>query len=152
MAIRLKRPEEAIHLQCTEYLFKAYPKIFWCHIANERMLPKTKMGFAMGAKFKKLGVVPGMPDLMIFTQRAVTENIFGKRELTVVNGLAIELKAPGNKPTDKQIHCLTELKGCGWVSTVVYDFDTFRNLVDTYMNRKLEIDVTKPIIDYESTT
>jgi len=65
---------------------------------------------ATGARFKAMGVKPGVPDILLPVRSG---NYVG---------LAIEMKAGKNKPTDKQQWWLDELKFSGWYTMVAYDW------------------------------
>ena len=65
---------------------------------------------ATGARFKAMGVKPGVPDVLL----PVRSGLYV--------GLAIELKAGKNKPTDHQQWWLTELWVSGWYTMVAYDW------------------------------
>lgn len=85
--------EDLLQNQVMKYLSYKYPKALFTHVANEgKRTPFEQY------KMKYLGTKPGIPDLMIFTPNA-------KR-----SGLAIELKAGYNKPTENQKSGLNRLK------------------------------------------
>lgn len=55
--------------------------------------------------------------------------------LACVNGLfvAIEVKAPNGKPSELQLHTISQIKGAGGVAMVLYpkDFDKFKRIVES---------------------
>ena len=67
-------------------------KLWGVHEANE-----GKRSTGNGAKLKKEGMEPGMPDLLVFDG-------YGG-----FNGLAIELKTKGDRVKDEQYRCSQEL-------------------------------------------
>ena len=116
--------EEELQGQCATYLNHQYPWVLWTHIANERMAKPQYM-----KKLKRLGVQSGMPDIMIFHKGFVGDLPFG------YVGLAIELKAKYNKPSDIQLEILDKLESAGWYSTWVNNFDDFKKIVDEYLGK-----------------
>lgn len=94
-----------------------YPKVLFTHIANERQTTPQR-----GAKFKKMGVKSGMPDLVIFHQNNTSI------------GLAIELKIKPNEPTENQLGVLDELSSVGWQTNICYDFTETQTTIDNYFN------------------
>lgn len=104
------------------YIRLQYPKVLAVHIANER-----KTSLQRGAKLKRMGVLAGMPDIMIYENRINKET----NKLNNV-GLAIELKIKPNKPTKNQLAVLDKLKKRGWQTHVCYDFDKTINVINDY--------------------
>lgn len=77
------------------------------HAANESALPvqyRVKLG--------DLGLAPGFPDLVIATHVGYTEGSHGWP------GAALEIKAPGEKPTAKQLQWLAFWRACGFATAV----------------------------------
>lgn len=115
--------EEALQIAVADYIRYQYPKVLFCHVANER---KTSKG--RGGKLKAMGVRSGMPDVMIFKMKPSPENDSDRRV-----GLAIELKIKPNAPTENQVKCLEQLEVEGWEVHVIYDFDSARKIIDDYL-------------------
>ena len=109
--------EDQLQIACATYL--DHLPVLWCHVANER-----QTSIMRGAKFKKMGVKSGVPDILIFEPREQ------------FNGLAIELKIKGNSVTGNQKNWLWQLFQNGWETTVVYNFDDFKTVVDNYLTKK----------------
>jgi hypothetical protein len=65
---------------------------------------------ATGARFKAMGVKPGVPDVLLPVPN-------GK-----YTGLAIEMKAGKNQATDYQQWWLKQLQVCGWYTMVAHDW------------------------------
>jgi hypothetical protein len=90
----------------------------WNHTANER-----KTTIRAGARLKKKGVKPGVPDVMIYEP---WKQVRG-REPTVFEfsgfGVAIELKVGRNKPTEAQNGWLDALAARGWSTHVCRSLD-----------------------------
>jgi len=79
----MNRPEEALQIACVAYLNAALPAPWFAvHVPNGGFRTKVE-----AAKFQKMGVKPGMPDLLLF---GVTDGAFDKDTRIV----AIEFKAP----------------------------------------------------------
>lgn len=62
--------------------------------------------FSVAVKMKKMGVVKGYPDIMVFGP-----------------DIALELKVWPNKPTDEQVEVHDILRSCGWTVHVCYGLD-----------------------------
>ena len=106
--------EDDLQQICARYL--AYsPDIFYCHVPNG-----GKRNAREAAKFKRMGVRAGIPDLLIF-------NPSGH-----YNGLAIELKVKGGKVRPSQKEALERLNRLGWCTKVVYSFDQFEHIINVY--------------------
>lgn len=98
------------------YLKTQYPKVFAIHVPNEgKRTPFERY------KFKYLGGVSGVPDILIFKNKAF------------LSGLAIELKVGYNKPTENQKECLKRLKNENWIATWVNNFEDAKKLIDQYL-------------------
>jgi len=105
--------EDSLQMAVARYL--DFLNVTWCHVANER-----KASFQAGARLKKKGVKPGVPDCIIFQANGTH------------NGLALELKIKPNKPTDNQKEWLGKLKKLNWKDAVVYSFDEAKVVIDEY--------------------
>jgi len=103
------------HLQTAVAQYLDYTRAVWCHVANERKTTPAK-----GAKLKRMGVKPGVPDILIFGPGPG-------------NGLAIELKVKPNKTTAHQDKWLAELNKLGWKTAIAWDFLEAKNLIDNYL-------------------
>lgn len=98
------------------YISTQYPKVFAIHVPNEgKRSPFERY------KFKYLGGVSGVPDILIFHRKAF------------LSGLAIELKVGYNKPTPNQKKCLKRLENANWVATWVNNFDDAKEIIDKYL-------------------
>jgi hypothetical protein len=107
--------EDQLQRQVIRWVNMQYPDAFIVHIPNEGRRSNFER-----YKFKQLGGVSGMPDLMIF-------NPTKKR-----NGLAIELKVGYNKPTENQLHCLKKLQGYDWEAFWSNDFEYIQQRINSY--------------------
>jgi len=99
-----------------KYISTKYSGTFAVHIPNEGKRSKFEQ-----FKLKKMGVVAGMPDVMIFDPRGI------------YSGLAIELKAGYNKPTESQKKCLRELENRKWKVMWSNSLDEVLKSIDNYL-------------------
>lgn len=104
--------ETAFQIYCADWLRKKAELTaddafkWWHHSANERG------NGAEGFKAKMMGQAKGMPDFIHYGLR-----------------LAIELKIPGGKVSKEQMNWLLYFKRIGWTSEIVFDFESFREIV-----------------------
>ena len=97
--------EEDEQIKLAEYL--DYNNYCWCHVPNGGARHP-----ATGAKMKKQGVKPGVPDVLIFDH------------VGICNGVAIELKRQkGGKLRETQVEWLDKLDARGWYTTVCHGAD-----------------------------
>ena len=110
------------HLQhaVMQYLQVQYPQTLSIHVPNEG----KRSAFAQ-YKFKYLGGMSGIPDVIVFKQTASYA------------GLAIELKVAPNKPTKNQLEFLDKLSDSGWYATWVNSFEQAKNIIDQYFQNDL---------------
>ena len=96
-------PEEAEHMALVQWL--ELHAIRYTHVPNEGL---HKVQYRV--KQKRLGVKPGVPDILIFDRPPLSpENV----------GVAIELKRQkGGRVTPEQIAWLEDLKARGWAVAV----------------------------------
>lgn len=105
------------HLQnmVINYIKLQHPNALVIHPFNEgRRTPFERF------KFKFLGGVAGVPDVLIFTPNQNK------------NGLAIELKVGRNKPTKNQNQMMDALRSCKWSVHWSNDFDECKQIIDLY--------------------
>ena len=108
--------EDVMQNSVMEYIKLQYPNVFAIHVANEgKRSPFEQF------KFKHLGGVAGVPDVLIFQNNAK------------FSGLAIELKAGSNKPTENQKKCLERLKNGNWKAVWVKSFDAAKIVIDEFL-------------------
>jgi len=99
-----------------KYIALKHSSSFAVHIPNEGKRTRFEQ-----YKLKKMGVMAGMPDLMIFDPRGI------------YSGLAIELKAGYNKPTENQLKCLRELENRKWKVLWSNSLDEVLEEIDNYL-------------------
>jgi hypothetical protein len=99
------------------YIKMQYPGTFAIHVPNEgKRSPFERY------KFKYLGGVAGVPDILLFASK------------TNYSGLALELKVGYNKPTENQKDCLERLKNASWDAQWCNSFDAAKEIIDNYMS------------------
>ena len=110
------------HLQhaVMQYLKVQYADTLAIHVPNEG----KRSPFAQ-FKFKYLGGMQGIPDVIVFKQTASYA------------GLAIELKVKPNKPTKNQTEFLDKLSDSGWFATWVNSFEAAKEVIDQYLSDDL---------------
>lgn len=97
-----------------------YPDAFVIHVPNEgKRSPFERY------KFKYLGGVSGVPDILCFSKNANK------------CGLAIELKVGYNKPTENQKSCLKRLKMQNWEVSWFNNYADTCNFIDKYFSDEL---------------
>jgi len=116
--------EDRLQIACWQYLRLQYPDVLAFHTPNGGARNARE-----GAKFKKMGVVPGVPDLLVVRYKEVERMCLPD----FIPGLAIELKIKPNRPTKAQKEMLARFEAQGWVVAVCYDFDEFKKVVDDYL-------------------
>lgn len=112
--------EDMFQMAVVEFL-RLRKKIFFCHVPNG-----GRRNLYEAARFKKMGVLPGMPDILIFNSS----------EDKVYHGLAIELKVRGNSTTTSQKRVLGLLEEQKWKVMVCDSMDEFIKIINEYFNFK----------------
>jgi hypothetical protein len=110
--------EDDFQIAVTSFIRKKYPELLHVHVANERKTFAYKNKFGRnyspaGNKLKRKGVVPGVPDNLIFDWK-----------------LAIELKVGRNKLTKNQRHILNRLCNLNWQCFVCYSLNEVIYIID----------------------
>ena len=104
--------EEQEQIKLAEYLdWKGY---CWCHVPNG-----GNRNVVTGAKLKRQGVKPGIPDILIFDspKRAIREMV--GCEIKRFKGIVIELKRKkGGQVSKTQKEWLNKLEDRGWLTRV----------------------------------
>lgn len=98
-------PEGIIHRTVwTHILQRGAPGLFAFHVPNG-----GKRGIKEAVNFKRMGVTPGIPDLVMFMPGE------GNQPPIIYT---MELKAPGKRPSDKQLECRARLDAIGAYTAV----------------------------------
>ncbi|WP_316176173.1 VRR-NUC domain-containing protein [Bradyrhizobium sp. SZCCHNRI1073] len=100
----MKRPEQAIHQAVVAHL-RARPEsgVFFWHTPNE-----GKRGFVNAAHLKAMGMIAGVPDLLILKDGRL---------------YAIEFKAPGGRLTPSQRLVIDRMRECGATAIAAFSID-----------------------------
>lgn len=94
--------------------------VLWAHPPNGGSRNEIE-----AAKLKRMGVKPGLSDILIFEPRGT------------FSGFALELKAKKNKPTKDQEFWLLELQKRGWATAWTNSMDVALYLIDNYLRLPL---------------
>lgn len=104
-------------------LEKQHPELkLMFHVPNE-----GKRSVYSGAELKRAGLKKGVPDVMLPVARKG------------YNGLAIEMKAGKNAPTEEQKKWLTGLAGEGWLCYVCRGYEAAATVLGDYMDIKISL-------------
>lgn len=112
--------EDALQIAVANYIRLQYPNVLFFHVPNG-----GKRNVIEASKFKRMGVLSGVPDILMFR-----ETEFGD----YISGLAIELKIKPNKPSKNQLEVISKFRSLGFVVEVCYDFESTIKIIDNYMN------------------
>lgn len=107
MGLRRVAREEPTQVAVAQLLDAA--KVLWCHVPNG-----GARNVITGAKLKRQGVKPGVPDVLIFDPPP--------KRVTFC-GAAMEIKDGKGRATPEQKEWLANLAACGWVTRIVYGID-----------------------------
>lgn len=108
--------EDHLQMQVMSYIRYQYPDLLAFHTPNG-----GNRNALEGAKFKRMGVLPGVPDILI------------PKPNKQYNGLCIELKIKPNKPTPNQVEVIGKFKQNNWHVEVCYDFETATKTIENYL-------------------
>jgi hypothetical protein len=101
---RRAQPEAQIHRALVEHLrLRGKRDLLWLHVPNGERRDKIA-----GANLKAMGVRPGAADLMFWHNG---------------NSFALELKSPGNRPTESQLEFMARFCDAGGHSAVADNID-----------------------------
>lgn len=106
-------PEEQLQAQCVDWLRAQCPRVFFFHVPNGLYLGSGKNKAGYINKMKRLGFVPGVPDIYMAWPGC---------------DLFVELKAKGNTPKPHQKAIIERLRGMGHPAEVIDTFEDFRDL------------------------
>jgi len=97
-------PEDDIQMAVAEHLRRrALPGVVWWHVANGGFRNARE-----AARLKKMGVLAGVADLILFHRKRL---------------YALELKAPGGRPTEAQLAFLDAISAAGGFGCVCEGLD-----------------------------
>ena len=110
--------EDIMQHDIMNHIKKEYPDVLAIHVPNE-----SKRSPFERYKFKMLGGMAGIPDVLIF------------RSNKDFNGLAMELKVGYNKPTENQLKCLDLLKKEKWKVCWINDYEKAIDIINEYLSK-----------------
>jgi hypothetical protein len=120
---RRLQPEFKIHTAVCEHLrLRAKPDVLWVHVPNQR-----NGDAKTGAMLKRMGVLAGASDLLLFRPGACPH--CGNARL---EGFALELKAPGGRPTEAQLDFLARFNEAGGHGAWADDIDRALACLDAW--------------------
>jgi hypothetical protein len=108
--------EDDLQVACMQWMKYAHPDVLAFHVPNG-----GKRNAREGAKFKRMGVLAGVPDVLILEPKQG------------FNGFAVELKVKGGKLSKNQKDRLKEFAACNWKILVCYSFDEFEHHLNEYL-------------------
>jgi len=101
--LKRKNPEREIHLAVADHLRKrAKPDVVWFHVPNA---PRSVI---TGAILKRMGMLAGVSDFILLHAREF---------------FALELKAPGGRPTESQLEFQSRFRSAGGHAVVAEGLD-----------------------------
>jgi hypothetical protein len=109
-----RSPEAAIQRAVIEHLrLRAKPDVLWLHVPNGERRDKIT-----GAKLKRMGVLAGASDLLLFRSGACPHCNSARLE-----GFALELKAPRGRPSEAQLNFMARFAAAGGHTCFASDVD-----------------------------
>lgn len=98
----MRRPEQDMHRAIVRHIaMRGVPGLVWWHTPQGAKLGGKRRGAIQGAIMKSLGTRAGVSDLLFLYRGRF---------------YALELKAPGNRPTVQQLEFLDDVKDAGGFS------------------------------------
>ena len=117
-----KHHEDDLQKACVSWFRMQYSKDLIFSIPNGAVLAGTPLNRAIQmARLKSTGLVVGIPDLFIAKANKISAGMF------------IELKVKPNKPSVEQKAIIHTLQIAGYEAVVIYDLETFIEVVNDYM-------------------
>jgi hypothetical protein len=112
-------PEDDLQMACIEWFDLQFPKLsrLLIHVPNQRKQDKIK-----GARLKKMGVRPGVSDLILLIPKNNS-----------IHGLCIEMKSEKGKLSENQVNWLNEVANNGYMTCVCNSFESFKNWINSYL-------------------
>lgn len=126
-----KESEEQLQAKCYQWFHNQFPALrgLLFHIPNGGNRSERE-----GAKFKAIGVVPGIPDLMLCVPLTKPRSVYDVAPKKYSHGLFIELKADKGVLSAKQIKVHEKLKSAGYDVETINSFSDFEELVRNWIN------------------
>jgi hypothetical protein len=117
--------EDDLQIDCITWIRLQYPDVVCFHAKNGGSLKSAREG----ARFKKMGVLAGTPDLFVM-QPGQLIGLFA----VIYHGLFIELKAgKAGKQSEAQKDFEQKAIAAGYAYHVVRSLDEFMDIVNNYL-------------------
>lgn len=118
--------EEQLQAQCYQWFHNQFPALrgLLFHIPNG-----GNRSMREGATFKAIGVVAGIPDLML----CVPVSTYSNSSAGPIHALFIEMKAEKGKLSDAQIKAHSRLNAAGYYVHVCNSFESFKELITVHL-------------------
>ena len=125
----MKKDEEILQMQVSNYLKVKYPKVLFTFEASGLRLP-----IGLAVKAKKMRSCRGLPDLLIFKTTNKYAGLFIElktNKLDVYNKSGLPKM---DKHVSEQMAILERLNNEGYLASFAFGFDDAINLIDTYLD------------------
>lgn len=125
----MKNLESKLQIECVKWFRLAYPKYAGLLFS----IPNGgKRSVVTATIMKREGTLAGVADLML----AVPNHKYPTHDNNenFCNGLFIEMKYLKGKQSDAQVSFQKSVEGQNYRYEVIYDFDSFVNLITDYLN------------------
>jgi hypothetical protein len=110
---RRASPERQIHAAVVEHLrLRAKPDVLWVHPANG-----GSRDIREAAHLKRMGVLAGASDLLLWHRG---------------NSFALELKAPGGRPSEAQLAFMAQFAAAGGHTCIAEGIDEALGVLETW--------------------
>lgn len=136
MAIQNNDPsEEQLQAKCYQWFHNSFPALrgLLFHIPNG-----GNRSMREGAAFKAIGVIAGVPDLMLCVPaniRTETKIIGGYAiNYSMKHGLFIEMKAKGGKLSEAQVKAHARFRNAGYEVLTVNNFSDFEKIIRNWLS------------------
>lgn len=120
--------EEKFQIACMDWMRWLHPNVNAFHVPNggsrSKILIRGKLVCVEGEKFKRMGVKPGVSDVLILVPR-------GK-----YHGAILELKTEDGKLSPEQESFLRQCAKDGYYAAALFSFNEFTETVTWYLNLK----------------
>jgi hypothetical protein len=120
---RRQQPEHALQTALVQHLrLRARPDVLWFHVANQR-----KADARTGAILKRMGALAGVSDLLLF-RPSECGHCSGKH----IEAFALEVKAPGGRPTEAQLEFMARFSEAGGHTCIAEGLDRALAVLDAW--------------------
>jgi hypothetical protein len=124
----MKHIEDDLQMACVQWFNLQYPNVVMFHIPNG-----GKRDAREGARFKAMGVMPGVADLFVMKRKEEPSSFNPERYIHIWHGLFIELKSPKGKLTESQSDFAAASMANGYQYHICRSLDEFIKVVNEYL-------------------